>query len=124
MLIQRLLRRLATRDDRSAMLPVAWSLGVLKDAIRAKREVRAFHGKEWLVFYPQDLREVRGESEVLAYLVCGPPRLQTGQGNPPRRWVWLPVAELWGLESRAPVAGAAAGTPHDGAPPGCGERKG
>jgi hypothetical protein len=125
MLIHRLLQRFAMREAiRSAPLPLAWSLGVLKEAIHAGREVVAFHGKAWLVFYPQALREVDGASEVLAHLVGGHPYLQTSRANPPGRCIWLPVAELWGVEAGVRVAGAATGTPRDGDLPARGQREG
>ncbi len=101
MLIQRWLKHFAALDaEPSAPAPIAWSLDVLRNAIRTRREVVAFLGKEWLVFYAQDLRHTDGDPEVLAYLVYGHPSADSAQADPPRRWMWLPVAELWGVEAR------------------------
>ncbi len=101
MLIQRWLKHFAALDaEPSAPAPVAWSVDVLRNAIRTRREVVAFLGKEWLVFYAHDLRHTDRDPEVLAYLVYGHPYGETGKADPLRRWVWLPVEELWGVEAR------------------------
>ncbi len=123
MLIQRLLKCFAARDlEPCAPLPLAWSLDVLKDAIQARREVVAFHGKEWLVFCPHDLRQLDGEPEVLAHLVGGH-AYHADEVNC-SRWVWLPVAELWGVEARGAGRATSHGAPLHGPLPARGGRGG
>jgi hypothetical protein len=87
----------------------ARSVQLLQDAVKRQRQVVAFHGKEWLVFRPHRVRQDADGARVFAYLLRGRPYLSTEPADVSPRWVWLPVAELWGLEARdAPRRAAAA----------------
>lgn len=73
---------------------------LVEDAIRSDRQMVAFHGKQWLVFSPRAIRDAAEGPHVFAYLLCGRAYLDPQSGAPCQRWVWLPLAELWGLDSR------------------------
>ncbi len=92
-------------ENRAATM-LARSLALLHEAATSGRAVVAFCGKQWLVFSPRGLRHEPDGPHVLAYLLCGHPNREPGTEDRSDRWVWLPVADLWGLEvSRTPRVG-------------------
>jgi hypothetical protein len=91
-------RRRPEEDLPAAAL--ARSRELVEDAVRNGRQMVAFRGKEWLVFSPRTIRDGTDGPRVLAYLVCGRPYLDPQADDPSQRWVWLPLAELWGLDAR------------------------
>jgi hypothetical protein len=98
-----------TRRPREAPADTALvkSRQLVEDAIRRGRQMVAFHGKQWLVFSPFAVRERPEGPHVLAYLLCWRAYLEPQADVPSRRWVWLPLAELWGLDARGDDAEAA-----------------
>jgi hypothetical protein len=87
-------------EERPPIAAFNKSRQMVQEAIRGRRQMVAFHGKQWLVFSPHVIRDRAGGPHVLAYLLCGRPYLEPQGGGPSQRWVWLPLGELWGLDAR------------------------
>ncbi len=85
------------------------SLQLLDEALRGGRAVVAFYDTQWLVFAPRGLRDAPDGPQVLAYLLCGHAPRGRGADDPSHRWVWLPVAELWGVDVARTARGGRVG---------------
>jgi hypothetical protein len=69
----------------------------LRTAMRQKERLVCLYDEQVLVICPQLLGHRPEGPYVLAFVVAGDAATAGERARSPRRWRWLPVADMWGL---------------------------
>jgi hypothetical protein len=70
---------------------------LIRDAIAQRERLVCLYNAQLFLFCPHLLGYRPDGPYVLAFVVGGDPALGQESVRSPRRWRWIPVADMWGL---------------------------